>query len=182
MKIEKINKHDIKYISEINIICKNNDYRNFMGEEFFNNLSLSEEIRWREEWLFDNNKDIRIGYKSIINNEIVGYIISSLADKRDSKSGLEINEIFVLPEFRGRYISFKLIDKILNTFPEKCKDIIVYNFKESKSNSYYKSLGGRSIRTDIQKVSGLNKAVTIFKWDYNKFHRIVKNKLKKEER
>ena len=182
MIIEKIYQKDIKSIAEINLICKNNDYKMFMPEDYFKNLSLVEEIKWRKEWLFANEKDIRIGFKAIINNKIVGYVISSLADKRDSESGLEINEIFVLPEFRGKYISLKLIDKILKSFPKKCNDIIVYNFNESKSNSYYVSLEGMILRIDIQKISGIKKEVNIFRWDFDSLKLNIENKLKKEKR
>lgn len=69
---------------------------------------------------------------------------ASIAEKSDSKNGIELNYLFVKEEYRGKGISLKLLRKILGEFVAKgFNELVVYNFNCAPSNQYYRKLGGK---------------------------------------
>ena len=179
MKIKPIKLDNLHRIAEIQISCKREDYKHFLSATYLDGLNHEEGIKWRKEFLFSETEDIRKGYAVWEKSDIVGYIVVSIADDIDSKSGIEINELFVLKKFRGKYLSYMLLLKALESYPDIYNEVVIYTYELSKANSYYKNLKGSILRQDIQKAGGEDVNVNIFSWERKDLENIINEKLKK---
>ncbi|WP_073589927.1 GNAT family N-acetyltransferase [Anaerocolumna xylanovorans] len=121
-----------------------------MSEE---KLNIEKEYSYWTNWMHAGieNNDVRALLGAFENDKMLGVAFVSYAEIEDSNSGIELNGLWVYPEMRGRGISLMLISKILDYYEKLgLKEIIVYNYHNSSSNSFYRKLGAKVFKTELQ--------------------------------
>lgn len=116
-------------------------------------LDVEKEYLFWFEWSHQgiDNNDIRTLIGAFENDDLLGVAFCSLAETEDLDHGIELNGLWVAPHARGRGISFKLLSKIIDYYVNLgFKEIVIYNFHNSSSNSYYRKLGAMVLRTEYQ--------------------------------
>jgi len=97
---------------------------------------------------------------------MVGYVVASKNEEEPLEYDTEINALFIRKDYRGRGISLKLFYTIAEELKKNgFSKLLIYNFKDSSSNGYYKKLGGRVIRQVVQTCGGKELGVDIFGWE-----------------
>lgn len=132
--------------------------------------SEQEELDFMIDWMNSAEKyqDIRVLYGAFFEDAFVGFVGESIADESDAKSGIEINYLFVDEAYRGRGVSYKLLQAILSHFKkDRFNEVVVYNYVPSDSNKYYRYLGGEVIRTFPVFEGRI--MVDLFRFDYGDF-------------
>lgn len=174
-KIEQLKEENLPEVVRINHLCQKDSYSDFLSENYFACLNFENGIRWRKEYYFQTKENEGKLYAIFANDEMIAYLGISKADSFDSQNALEINEIFVLKKYRGKGLSIRLLKRMLADLAGFYSNIIIYNYTESESNSFYKYLEGNIIRRDIQQPDGTEKAVDIFSWKITAFQKSKKN-------
>jgi GNAT superfamily N-acetyltransferase len=179
LEIKKIkNEKEIEETSEIYIECWHNDYVSFIPQEVLCSLNIDNEAKDCKEWLQQDEKNqIFAGF---INNKMVGYISVSLHKEEPIYYEVELSGFFVRKDFRNKGYGSKLLyHAVCELMNQNIRSIIVYNFKDSKSNNYYRNLGGNEIKKEVQYVGGKPLVVECFGWETKKLYSILSEKTKK---
>lgn len=98
------------------------------------------------------NNDVRILYGAFDGDEMLGVAFGSFVESKDApESGLELNGLWVYPKHRGKGVSLRLLLALLDDFYRLgAKQIVIYNFHFSSSNSFYRKFGCQVIGTEYQ--------------------------------
>ena len=118
-----------------------------------NKLDIDQEYSFWSEWMHNGieNNDVRSLLGAFENDKLLGVAFASYAEQEDSDCGIELNGLWVYPEMRGRGISLLLMTKILNYYNNLgLKEIVIYNFHNASSNSFYRKFGAKVIKTVFQ--------------------------------
>lgn len=76
---------------------------------------------------------------------------SFIADKDEPQKRVELNELWVFPEHRGKGASLRMILHILDYFiPLGVTRMEVYNLHYAPSNAFYKKFGGQVMAQEYQ--------------------------------
>lgn len=117
-------------------------------------LSFEKELEFWMNWMHTANEhdDIRLLIGAFENGELLGVAFGSLAEIEDIKeNGIELNGLWVYPKHRNRGISLMLLVNLLDYFLKlKMKQIIIYNFHYSPSNTFYRKFGSHVLREEVQ--------------------------------
>lgn len=169
--LKELIEHDYESAMALRINCWTEEL-NGKGE---NRLELEKEVEDLQEWLSDaeSTNDCRIIIGAYEDNKFIGFAAASFAETYNMESkGFELNYLFVNENSRGRNISLKLINYLVDVFCQKgCTGLIVYNHHFAPSNEYYHKLGGEVIRQEEQGCDKL--LIDVFKLDVSD----LKNKL-----
>lgn len=178
IEIRDLNLNEFHKAIEIKYNCWIYDYSFFLKVRDDFKLYFLNELT---EWMTNIVDDVRVFKGAFIDNVLSGFIGASFAEKEDSKHGVEINYLFVDPSYRNQGISLLLLDDIVNDFSKLgCKDVVIYNFKKSNSNSFYKHLKGKLMRTDIQEIPDNDiQEICVFSWDIVDLSNLLKKKILK---
>ncbi len=129
-------------------------------------MDIEKEYIFWLDWMHNGieNNDVRALIGAFEDDKLLGVAFASFAEKEDSDCGIELNGLWVNPNARGRGISLKLLSKLLNYYKKLgLKDIVIYNFHNSSSNSYYRKFGAKVFRTEVQMVEEI--PTDVFKCD-----------------
>ena len=143
-----------------------------------NSMVKEEQLNFILKWInsAEENTDIRLVYGAFDNDTFMGFAGASIAEVSDSQNGIELNYLFVKEEHRGKGLSLKLLDKLLNEFaPKGFKELIVYNYHVSPSNKYYRKFGGK-VKKQTSEMDG-KLLVDVFSLDIENLKRIIEKKL-----
>ena len=161
--LKELIEHDYKRAMALRINCWTEEL-NGKGE---NRLELEKEAEDLQEWLSEaeNNNDCRVVIGAFEDDKFLGFAAAIFAETFDiENNGFELNYLFVNEDSRGRYISLKLLDYLVDLFSQKgCTDLIVYNHHFAPSNEYYSKLGGVVIRQEEQGCDKL--LIDVFRFD-----------------
>lgn len=116
-------------------------------------LETEEEYSFWFGWMHTGieNNDVRSLIGAFEDDKMLGVAFASFADKEDSPCGVELNGLWVYPDKRGRGVSLMLMSKILEFYETLgLKEIVIYNFHNSSSNSFYKKFGAKVFKTQCQ--------------------------------
>lgn len=116
-------------------------------------LNVEKEYSFWTNWMHQGveNNDVRALIGAFENDKMLGVAFASYAETEDADSGIELNGLWVYPEMRGRGISLMLILKLLNYYQNfDRKEMVIYNYHNSSSNSFYRKLGAEVFRTEFQ--------------------------------
>lgn len=173
--IRKLTLDDMHEAMELKALCWPEELAGLSS----NRLNVENEYAFWTEWMQaqDENNDIRLLYGAFENEEMLGVAFGSFVESKDKpESGMELNGLWVYPRHRGKGISLILMDKLLNEFLEAgSRQIIVYNFQHSSSNSFYRKLGFKVIDMECQMVEKL--PVDIFACDMHWLKNVLKERL-----
>jgi GNAT superfamily N-acetyltransferase len=112
-----------------------------------------EELTFITSWVAAarENDDIRLVYGAFDCGEFLGFAGASIAEPSDAGHGVELNYLYVKQGHRGRGVALRLMEALLAEFNGQGFDqLIVYNHHLAPSNSFYRKLGGKVMRQDIQ--------------------------------
>jgi len=118
-----------------------------------NKLDIDKEYSFWIDWMHTGieNNDVRSLLGAFENDKMLGVAFASYSEKEDSYCGIELNGLWVYPEMRGRGISLMLMSRILNYYENLgLKEIIIYNYHNSSSNSFYGKFGAKVFKTEFQ--------------------------------
>ncbi|GEM_PF-4727342 len=181
IEIRPVTRNDISEMAKININSWRDDYRNIVPDKVLEELEPEEKSRSLENWLFADSNDIRLAYGAFLDDLMVGYITASLTEDIDSEYDVEVNNLFVVKKYRGLGISLKLLYQIASVFSElkerQFTSLILYSWQATASNEYYRKLGGKVIKEQIQDCGGRKLAADIFAWQLEELIAVLENKL-----
>ena len=117
-------------------------------------LDMEREFAFWTTWMnaaLENN-DVRILYGAFDGGEMLGVAFGSFVESKDApESGFELNGLWVYPDHRGKGVSLRLLSALLNDFYALgARQMIIYNFHFSSSNSFYRKFGCQVIGTEYQ--------------------------------
>lgn len=180
IEIRRAKEEEIYETAVIYVDCWREDYKHFVPRKVLEDFNIEKEAEECREWLYEECEDKRFLYCAFINNCLVGYVTASKNSKEPIEYYTEINGLFVRKDYRGKGISLKLLYSIvdelkLNNFSK----VLLYNFKDSYSNGYYRKLSGEVIREITQNCGGKELDVDIFGWKLDELGIVLKKKIEK---
>lgn len=119
-----------------------------------NRLSVIKELEFWTNWMqkAEENDDVRLLIGAFEDGQMLGVAFGSFAEIEDiERDGIDLNGLWVYKEHRGRGISLMLLVHLLDYFINiGKKQMTIYNFHHSSSNSFYRKYGAYVIREDFQ--------------------------------
>ena len=144
---------EIPQAVEIMNLCWNNDYSPFAPHNYLPVQEVTNDITG---WVTDTGADDwRILFGAFVGNEMAGFIGASYAELEDSPNGIEINYLFVQPQFRNRGIAGQLLSRVLNMYQKKkpWDEVIIYTFAQARSHQFYQKHGAKKLRSCLQELN-----------------------------
>lgn len=145
-------------------------------------LNIEKEYSFWTNWMHQGveNNDVRTLIGAFENDKILGVAFASFAETEDAEYGIELNGLWVYPEMRGRGISLMLILKLLNYYENfHRKEMVIYNYHSSSSNSFYRKLGAEVFRTELQMKEKI--PTDVFKCHITKMKELISKSIIKYE-
>ena len=98
------------------------------------------------------NNDVRMLYGAFNDDEMLGVAFGSFVESKHApENGFELNGLWVYPQHRGKGVSLRLLLALLNDFYRLgARQIIIYNFHFSSSNSFYRRFGCQVVGSEFQ--------------------------------
>ena len=175
MEIRELTVDDLPLAARLRISSWESDYAGIIPSGI---LQLETEVERMKDWLDNEAEDHFKLIGAFDGDRLAGFTGGAMADTADSECGYELYYLFVDPEYRGQRLSLQLLSRIIKAFQAYCfHEIIVYNFAETPSNSFYRKLGGKVRRSYTADVKGTPCAVDIFAFDAGELARTVREKL-----
>lgn len=163
MIIRALKKEDAQKAMELKILC----WTEVLAGQAENTLELSEQVDFWTNWMntADEYNDIRLFLGAFEETQLLGVAAGSFMESKDApENGIELNGLWVFPQYRGRGVSLKLILYIIEYYiPLGVRRMEVYNPHFAPSNMYYRKLGGKVINQEYQMDGKL--LVDIFSFD-----------------
>lgn len=180
IEIRRVKENEIYKTAVIYVDCWRSDYKHFVPEKVLETFNVEKEAEECKEWLYEECDDKRLIYCAFINDFMVGYVTASKNSEEPKEYDTEINGLFVRKDYRGKGISLKLLYCIveelkLNNFSK----VLLYNFKDSYSNEYYRKLNGEVIQEITQSCGGKELDIDIFGWKLDELGIVIKKKMEK---
>lgn len=115
---------------------------------------LEAELAFFTEWMdsADDNDDVRLLLGAFEDNKMLGVVFGSFVkSKSRPQDGIELNGLWVYPDYRGRGLSFALLHELLTEFLRLgATEMIVYNYHFAPSNTFYRHLGCEVVDDEYQ--------------------------------
>lgn len=150
MIIRQLTNADMPLAMELKISCWTEE----LAGKAENTLKHENELKLWTDWMntSDEHNDIRLLLGAFDGSTMMGVAFASFLDSKDTPEiGIELNGLWVFPQYRGKGVSLKLIMGILDYFiPLGVTRLIVYNAHYSPSNEFYKKFGGTVIESEYQ--------------------------------
>ncbi len=157
----KAKKEDLKATSEIYIQCLQKDYY-FKPEEYLKKLNLMQEVEECQEWLKEDPENNLI-FVAEKHKKILGYVSTGLNKEEPLDYEGELTGLFVHPDYQGKGIGLCLMQTGCEAFKSlKIEKFLVYNYRRSRANRFYRNLGGFVVRTETQKPGGMPLITDVF--------------------
>lgn len=150
MHIRCLKESDMKEAVKLKIQCWTEELAG-QGE---NTLSLMKELPFWIDWMKteQEHQDIRMLIGAFEGNTMLGVAFASLAEKEDlPDKGIELNGLWIKRNYRGRGISYRLLKVLFDFYQEQgMEKVVIYSLHHSPSNSFYRHLGAKVMREDLQ--------------------------------
>lgn len=177
IKIRELREEDMQQAMELKILCWTEE----LAGKAENTLSVSKELEFWVDWMHraQENNDIRLLIGVFENDKMLGVAFSSLAETFDiPEKGIELNGLWVYPEYRNKGFSLMMIKYILDFYLEKgMENIVIYNPHYAPSNQFYSKFGAKVVKQQYQMDGRL--LVDVFLADMLSMKRNIENSLKK---
>ncbi len=136
----------------------------FKPGSYINALNSEEEYEDFEKWR-ESDKELNNVFGAFIDDDLVGYISTGKTSIDDDEIKGEITGFFVRKGLRKKGIGTKLLTVAADFLKEKGYDtILIYNFKRSSSNEYYRKMGGKVVHREIQEIGDMELEVEVFEF------------------
>ena len=162
--IRELHSGEIPEAVRLRIECEDTDFPGIVQPGTF---QYDEELEEITSWIeCSPGDDLRRLFGTFKEGNLIGFIGLSYAEKSDSDNGVEINYLFVRKEQRGRGIGRILIKQGIDFFVNQgVKDVIVYCYRDSDANGFYRKLGARVLREETQYPNDKPVKVDVFIWN-----------------
>lgn len=148
--IKELRDSDLLQTLELRALCWPEELAGLSNHK----LNVQEEFEFWSEWMHNGvaNNDVRVLIGAFENGMFLGAAFASFAEECDIKSnGIDLNGLWVYPQHRGRGVSLLLLVHLLNYYETiGIKQMSIYNFHHSPSNSFYRKFGASVLRTEYQ--------------------------------
>ncbi len=182
MKIEirSVKIEEFAQIIEIKHECWRHDYNKVVPKATLRNLNAAEDTIWLQEWIADETDDLRIILGVIVDNQLVGFVAASSVEECDAEYDAEVNMLFVSNKYRGMGLGLKLLEEVMKFFGNgDVTSVMLYNWRELDSNQFYRNIGGKVVKEQIQNCGGKELVTDIFAWQIDELLAILRTKLVK---
>lgn len=150
MEIRELTLNEIEEAVKLKIDCWTEE----LAGKAENDLILSEELDFWQNWVEtgEQDNDIRLMIGVFKDNIICGVAFSSLAETYDiDEDGIELNGLWIKPEYRGKGYSLHLLKYIIDFYKNfQKKEMVIYSHHYAPSNSYYHEIDASVLRQDLQ--------------------------------
>lgn len=178
IKIRSVKEDEIFQTAEIYVDCWKEDYKHFIPKKILEGFNIEKETKQCREWLYEECDDERFLYCAFLEDIMVGYVSANKNIEEPLEYEVEINGLFIRKDYRGLGISLKLLYWIVEELKlYNFSKVLVYNFRDSYSNQYYRNLGGDLVQEITQHCGGKDLAVDVFGWELSELAIILKKKL-----
>lgn len=175
MEIRAMTSEDLILAARLRIACWEKDYAGIVPSGV---LRQDEEVRRMQDWLDNEAEDHFKMIGAFDGDRLAGFTGGALADPQDTDCGVELYYLFVDPEYRGQKLSLRLLDRIVKAFQVyRFHEMVVYNFSEAASNTFYRKLGGTVRRSYKATIGDRLCPVDVFAFDLGELARTVREKL-----
>ena len=166
LEIRPVKPDEVPQTSAIYVDCWQHDYRGIVPTELIEGFDIDLEAEQCRNWLYEETEDLRLLYVAIIDNQVVGYTSATLVDPSlEVDYEIEICDLFVRKEYRGQGIGRELLKVMAQVLKERgYSSLILYNWRELESNKFYRYLGGKIIKEEIQNCGEKKMKTDIFGW------------------
>ena len=142
LKIRKVEKRDLRAVSEIAVTGWQTAYRGIIDDEFLDNLSIEENYQKRLNDYTENGFVV-----AELKNEIVGfcrYRAGNYYKNEYDNVDCEICALYVKPDCKRKGIGKRIVNYVMNEFHEKgYLQMILWCLKDNyPSRTFYEKLGG----------------------------------------
>lgn len=149
MRICYLKPHDIPQMVALKLLC---------WPEEINGLSsytpdASSEVLFWQEWMKNQNlaEDKRTLLGIFQQEQLIGVGIASFAESLDADNGIEINGLWIHPQYRKQGLAIYLFYHLLSNYYSLNKiKIIIYTFHHALSRSFYDQFQAKTMRHDTQ--------------------------------
>ncbi len=150
IEIRELDYLDWKWLTDLRTICWPEEL-NGQSDQLIDRQE--DEAFWASwaETAFGHN-DVRLIIGAFKDNQPLGAAIGSLAEVADiPQIGMELNGLWIYPEYRGRGLSLALMQTVFHFYQALgIQQTVIYNFHLSPSNAFYRKLGCQVMRQDLQ--------------------------------
>lgn len=165
----RITKDNIEEAIAIRCECYLQDYAEILPSEKLETYDYNLDLKSIAAWFFETTEDYRAGYLYYIDQKPVGMVMGSMADLGSYMEAVELNYLFVSEKARGLGVGRKLMTAMAIEYRELgVKSLLLYNWRDLKSNGFYRHLEPDSIETIVQHPSGKALETDIFSWEIKK--------------
>lgn len=148
--VKALNVSDMHEVIKLKVLCWPEELAGLSSAV----LDFEKEYVFWTTWMntAKEHNDTRLLYGAFENGELLGSAFGSYAETEDiPKNGIELNGLWVSPNHRGKGISLLLLTKMLDIFSKLGREqLVIYNFHQSSSNSFYRKFGCKVLRKDTQ--------------------------------
>jgi GNAT superfamily N-acetyltransferase len=150
MEMRNLLEHEIPLAMELKISC----WPEELAGKAEHTLKLEEENRFWTNWMntASKNNDMRLLLGAFEGSQLMGVALASFVDSKSApENGIELNGLWVFPQYRGKGLSLSLIKEVLDFYiPLGATKMEVYCFHHAPSNAFYRKFGGAVIGTEYQ--------------------------------
>lgn len=147
MEVRPLNKITLKEALKIKVKYWNVELEGIVESKIILDDIYTYWSNWMDEEALYNDKRVLLG--AFEQDKVVGCIILSYAEVSDHENAVEINGLWIDQDYRQKHISYDLLKAGLCYYLDKEK-VIVYNHHLSQSNQYYRYLGAKLLREEVQ--------------------------------
>jgi GNAT superfamily N-acetyltransferase len=177
--IRPVSRANVRQTVDIYLECLRADY-SFKPQKYLDDLKPESELAECEDWLYASGSPNQIFAALDGDGWMVGYIAVGPNTGEPADHEGEVAGFFIRPQYRSLGIGLKLLQIGLEYLRGLgCRKVILYNYSLSRSNSYYRGLGGRVVLQVIQSPGGMNLQTDVFGWEIAQFLQSVNQRLAK---
>jgi GNAT superfamily N-acetyltransferase len=165
---------------DIYLECLRADYT-FKPRAYLDGQSVEENLAECEKWRYDSASPNMI-YAAMDGPRMAGYI--AVGPNTGDPVGYdgEVGGLFVRQDCRGRGAGLMLLRAGLAYLRGLgCRSVIIYNYRISAANEYYRALGGELVYEMVQSPGGMDLHTDVFAWEIDALLETLARRLRKYE-
>jgi len=172
---------DLPATAEIFIRCLRNDYY-FKPEEYLKKLDRQKELAGCLSWKEEDPKNNLI-FVAAVGEKIVGYVSTGINTGEPLEYRGELTGLFVDPDYRGLGLGLGLMREAGKAFLKlKLEKFVVYNYRRSVANKFYRGLGGILLRTEMQNPGDKPLLTDVFGFDSRELLDLLEGAIEKRKK
>jgi GNAT superfamily N-acetyltransferase len=176
--IRPIEPYELPETVDIYLECIRKDY-SFMPQHYLDAKNENDELAECKEWLYRADGDGQL-FAAVDGKVMAGYIALSQNPVEPLEYEGEVNGLFVRRAYRGQGLGLILLRKGLEYFQQLgFTGLVIYNYRISAANTYYRMLGGNVVKQEFQTAGGMALETDVFGFKIDSLMNILNQKLEK---